>query len=40
VAVLVGGLGGLPGLTQPAGEVGTSAEGAGVFGTQIFIRDN
>src|ERR1019366_4275536 len=33
-AVLVGGLGGLPGLAQPAGQVAAGAEGVGVVGSQ------
>ena len=39
VAVLGGGLGGLPGLAQPLGEVGAGGEGVGVVGSQLGLGD-
>ena len=39
VAVLGGGLGGLPGLAQPVGQVAAGGEGVGVVGSQVVLRD-
>ena len=38
-AELGGGLGGLPGLAQPGGEVAAGGEGVGVVGSQLGLGD-